>query len=222
MRGICQRGAKVSLSAIPSVGRYVSLLAGQTAQRCRAESGQQSFEAGANSSGDILTLSAEGQAASSLPGLSSLFGLAGSGDSIAIEDLEDAQDRAQAAVQARLQRLFAANGIDTSREIRLQIGADGQVVETSGNPQSAEIEKLFRDDPSLRDQFAKFSGLSEIVGAAREAVAFQQAYARDPQAAVAQYSHLFNNSAKPHASLSIQGDRYEALFERSGAEAVKV
>jgi hypothetical protein len=218
----------VSLSAIQGTGGYSCLLGSAAPQRrTGGVSGQQTPGVGTDTSSDVLELSAEGQAASaaatsSLPGLSSLFDLTGSGRSITIEDMEAAQDRAQAGVQAKLQRLFAANGIDTSQEIRLQVGGDGQVVETSGHPQRAKIEKLFRDDPSLRDQFAKFNSLTEMIGAAREAIAFQAAYARNPAAAVAQYSYLFNDSAKAQASLSIQGDRYEALFERPGADAVEV
>jgi hypothetical protein len=54
------------------------------------------------------------------------------------------------------------------------------------------------------------------VGAIHEAIAFQQAYARDPQAAVAQYWYLFNSDTKASASLAIQGDSYQAMYGRAG------
>jgi hypothetical protein len=182
-----------------------------------------------NSSGDIsdiLDLSPQAQAAadqlnsstetSLLSRLSDLFG----GDTI--ESIQEAADEAFAGVKAKLDKLFKENGIDTSKEIKLQVGADGNVIVASDHPQKAEIEQLFKDNPDLRDEYVKFTALSELAAAACEAVAFQAAYAKDPQAAIAQYEYLFNDSTKGTLSLSILGDKYQTLFERTGKDAIVV
>jgi hypothetical protein len=175
---------------------------------------------------DILDLSPQAQAAadqlnsstetSLLSRLSDLFG----GNTI--EDIQASADDGFASVKAKLNKLFKENNIDTSKEIKLQVGADGQVIEVSDNPQKAQIMQLFKDNPDLRDEYVKFTAMSELAAAAREAVAFQAAYAKDPQAAVAQYEYLFNDNTKGTLSLSILGDEYQALFERTGHEAIVV
>jgi len=101
-------------------------------------------------------------------------------------------------------------------EIRLQMGADGQVYVTNDNPQREQIQQLFVDDPRLRDEFCEFQCLTETVGAVHEAIAFQQAYARDPVAAVAQYWYLFDSGTPSSASLVMEGDLCQAMYGREG------
>lgn len=202
---------------------------GGLAQLCAAVCGSSTDEApagatsGADGSADVLELSAEGQAAAdaaqeSTPLSSrSLFGLdLADGESISITDLEAAQQKAQSSIRAKLHDLFASEGIDTTQEIQLQIGADGQVYVMNDHPQREQIQQLFADDPTLRDDFCEFQCLTETVGAIREGIAFQRAYANDPEAAVAQYWYLFDSGTKASASLSIQGDEYQALYGRPG------
>jgi hypothetical protein len=215
----------MNLSSIGSAGRYSMLFSGAAAEPRTSAGSTRSLGEGDGTSTDVLEISAAGQAASAtkspLLGLQSLFDVP-AGQPITLDNIESAQNQAQAAVQARLKKLFADKGIDTSHEIRLQIGADGQVVVGNDHPQRTEIEKLFKDNPTLRDQFARFSSLTEMAGAAREAAAFQAAYARDPAGAVAQYSYLFDGTAAPHATLSILNDQYQALLERPGGTAQMV
>jgi hypothetical protein len=131
-------------------------------------------------------------------------------------------DEAESALQWKIQTLFAANNINTANRIDLQIGFDGQVVVSNDNPQKAEIEQLFKDNPRLRDDFAKFSAQTSLYEAGQEAIAFQKAYARDPVAAVAQFSYLFNATAKPTVSFSMQGDSYQTLIEYPGGKTVEL
>jgi hypothetical protein len=179
---------------------------------------------------DLLEISAEArtvadaaeQPSSLKDGLPPLFDFVKPGEAVTLEDLERAQREAQGEVQQELDALLVRDGIDTSREIRLQVAGDGQVIVTNDHPERAEIERLFRDDPELRNNFVKSTSLAETVAAGREAVAFQAAYARDPYAAVAQYSRLFDATAGPTVTLSILGDQYQTLFERPGREAEAV
>lgn len=164
----------------------------------------------------VLTLSAEGEEAADQPVATLRNSLA----QLELPTLEN-QQRAQRVVQAKLDRLFSANGIDTSQEIRLQVAGDGQVIVANQHPQKAQIEEFFRQDPGLRDDFAKFSAMTSCVAAAQEASAFQAAYARNPYAAVAQYSHLFSDTPTS-TTLSIRDGQYHALWQRLGRSAVEI
>lgn len=175
---------------------------------------------------DVLDISAEAQeAADAIDGssantsaslLSSLF------SENTVDDMQASADQAFASVQSKLRKLFQEKGIDSSQEIKLQVGSDGSVIVANDHPQKTEIEQLFKDDPSLRDAYVKFTAMSELAAAAREGMAFQAAYAKDPRAAVAQYSYLFENDGKSTLSLSILDDTYQSLFERPGQESTVV
>jgi hypothetical protein len=176
--------------------------------------------------GDVLDLSLEAQAAADstppLPmSLESLFGVP-AGEPITIDDMLAAQQKAQTKVEAKLDKLFAQQGIDTSQEIRLQVGADGQVVVTNDHPQREQIQQMFADDPQLRNDFVQAQSLAEMVGSAQEGAAFQKAYAQDPEAAVAQYWYLFDSAMKSDTSMVIKGDSYQMLYARPGMEPVEI
>jgi hypothetical protein len=171
---------------------------------------------------DLLDISPQAQVAADnlssnlSSSISSLF------DQLDLGSVQSDVDKTLADVQSKLGKLFEEKGIDTSKAIKLRVDADGQVIVANDNPQKAQIEQLFKDDPSLRDEFVQFTAMSEFLAAAREAQAFQAAYAKDPTAAVSQYSYLFNSNNKGTLSLSILGDKYQALFERTGQEATVV
>jgi hypothetical protein len=175
---------------------------------------------------DILDLSPQSQAAAdNLTNLtdnnlaSLLSSLSGNNTS---DGIQSTADQLRSSIQSELSKLFKDNGIDTSKEIDLQVDANGQVIVANDNPQKAQIEQLFKDDPKLRDAYVQFTAASELAAAAQETSAFQAAYATDPTTAVSQYSYLFDSNNKPTLSLSILGDKYQALLERSGQEALVV
>jgi hypothetical protein len=160
---------------------------------------------------DVLDISAEGEAAA---GLFDRANATTGSNTIRLPDLEEAHERMFASMQAKLSALFDKNGIDTSKDVKLQVGYDGSVIVVGDHPQKAQIEQFFKDDPDLRNEFARLQGLTEFIGAARESQAFQAAYAKDPYAAIAQFSYLFDNSVKPSAYLLMKGDTCEAVYQR--------
>jgi len=213
----------MGISAVQSHGGLAGLFAAVSPATAEGTATRSSTAGTAQTTGDVLELSAEGQAAADATSLghgllrAGLFGVSPNEDgTISAIDLEAAQEKAQASIQAKLKQRFASAGIDTSQEIRLQMGADGQVYVTNDNPQREQIQQLFVDDPSLRDEFCEFQCLTETVGAIHDGIAFQQAYARDPKAAVAQYWYLFNSATQSSASLVIQGDSYQTLYGCAG------
>jgi hypothetical protein len=175
---------------------------------------------------DILDLSPQSQQVAdqlnTALGNSLFSSISPSSDPATLASFQTAADRLRSDVQSKISELFKENGIDTSKEINLQLGSDGQVTVSNDNPQKAQIEQLFKDNPSLRAEYAQFTAISEIAAAGREAQTFQAAYAQDPSSAVAKYSYLFDSDNKGTLSLSIQGDKYQALFERADQDAVVV
>lgn len=155
---------------------------------------------------DELTLSAEAlQLADELGGLPKLPGTRADG-SIHIEDIRERTKHNMADLQSRLDSLFITNNIDTSTPVQLQMGADGQLFVANDHPQKAEIEKLLTTNPAIRTRFAQISSDTTMVKAADEAVAFQAAYRRNPQAALAQFAHLFDaDRPQPTVSIKIGG-----------------
>lgn len=161
--------------------------------------------------GDEVTLSAEakGKKAARISEL-----LQQADTAIKTEDVRTDYEQNLASLQSRLQLLFYKNGIDTSQEIRLQTSADGKVVVAGDHPQKEQIEKLFADDPSLRNDFVQVDAQGTFLRAVEESVAFQNAYAEDPQAALERFSYLFEPDYKPSFTLSVKGDVYEPVFSR--------
>ena len=208
--GIATMSGIASVSGIRAVAGslFVAPTTGSSANSvssCSATAGSPQAE------GDVLTLSPQAEmAANSSAGVPLYLR-----SQLELPTREN-QERAQSVVQAKVDRLFAQNGIDTSQEVRLQVAGDGQVIVTNDHPQKAQIEALFKQDPELRNDFAKFSCLTSAAAAGREASAFQAAYARDPYSAVSRFSSLFSG-ARMDTTLSIQNGEYQAFWERAGA-----
>lgn len=167
---------------------------------------------------DVLDISPPAQAeADKLSGSAN-----GTSSGISLDTFQAVADQAFANIQAKLTKLFADKGIDTSKEIKLQVGADGQITVAGDHPQKAQIEQLFKDDANLRDDYIKFTAFSELAAAGQEANTFQAAYAKDPTAAMKQYSYLFDTETKPTLSLTIKGNKYQSILERPGKDAIVV
>lgn len=211
----------MGISGITSgLGRYAGSVGSMLAERARraASTSPTDSTATQNDDGDTLEISPEAEALAGSTGstllgaANSLFGDAGADGTITLNELETLQQEAMSSVKGRLAFVFAKNKIDTSKEIRLQVGSDGGIVVANDHPQKAEIEKLVNGDEQLRNDYVRMTSLTETVGSIKEAAAFQAAYAKDPYAAVAQYSHLFNQTRKGSVTMSILGDQYTSLY----------
>ena len=134
-------------------------------------------------------------------------------------NFNELQQQAQASVASKLRTLFKQHGIDRSQPIRLRTDALGQVIVTSDTPDKAAIEQFFKDDPELRNDFVRSQSLAELIGAARDAQAFHQAYARNPQAAVNEFAYLFKNTNSNNVTFTIDGDEFQTVYQRLGGSA---
>jgi hypothetical protein len=175
---------------------------------------------------DILDLSSEAQtAADELSGSSddSLMSLLSSSyGSVVYDSLQASADGEFEDLQSTLTELFEANGIDTSKEIQLQLNDDGEVVVANDNPQKDEIEALFANDSSLTEAFSTFVSYSKLAATGTEMQAFQTLYAVNETIALSAYSYLFDGSSTGTMTLSISGDTYQSLYQRTGQDAIVV
>ncbi len=155
----------------------------QTQAVAQAKQACQGSPTGSQSLFDYLDISDEGQAA------------ADAQQPIAFDPFHapmPLDEQGVAAVGAKIQKFLSDNGIDTSGGVNLEIDAAGHARVVGDNPQKAQIEQLFVDNPKLRNDLAHASASLSFQQAAEESVKFQAAYAEDPEAAVAQFSYLFD------------------------------
>jgi hypothetical protein len=111
---------------------------------------------------------------------------------IRVENIREKQQQNLADLQHKLQVLMRDKNISADPPARLHMSGDGHVMVMGDHPQKEAIEQLFVDDPSLRNKFAEVSAQTSFLQAADEAMAFQHAYRKNPDTAVAEFSYLFN------------------------------
>ncbi|MGC3970085.1 MAG: hypothetical protein QM775_22990 [Pirellulales bacterium] len=143
-------------------------------------------------------------------------------DSIEVGDIRKEYEQNLAGLQSRLTLEFAKAGIDTSNVFQLQTDPSGRVVVAGDHPQKEKIEQMFVDNPSLRDDFVKVNAQADWVRrAADEAMAFQRAYAENPEEALKRFSYLFNDNRTVTFQLTVKGDEFETGFLDSSRGYVK-
>ncbi|MFZ5830965.1 MAG: hypothetical protein ACOY3P_12800 [Planctomycetota bacterium] len=133
--------------------------------------------------------------------------------SLRLEDMKVYWERQQAALGAGIRAVFDEAGIDTSQPIQLAMAGDGRVTVLGDHPQKDDIERVFDEHPELRDKFAEVSALGSLIHSAEEGARFSAAYAKDPFAAVEQFSHLFDGSPRPEFTLKLMDDVLSAVYQ---------
>lgn len=127
------------------------------------------------------------------------------GKAITLDDMKAGLDKIRTSFENRANRLFLQNGIGTNPPAELTSDSEGNVCVKGDHPQKAKIEQLFADHPDLANDFRGVSGLSSFIKAGEEHVEFAAEYARNPYAAVAQYSHLFDSLKDAPFSMVLGG-----------------
>jgi len=105
-----------------------------------------------------------------------------------------------------------------------EIGYDGHVnVSGEDKARAAELEKAFENDFELHNHLARISANSSLLRAAREHEKFAKAYEQDPEAAVAQFSYLFDGSNRAEVRFEYGEDGLQVYFEslRKGTESLE-
>lgn len=123
---------------------------------------------------------------------------------ITLDDIQAEINDAKETFRSGFEKLLPGADIDMSRPIKLESGFDGIVYVSNDHPDKEKIDGLLKQNPDLMNEFRRASACSSMLAHAKEASAFQKAYAIDPKAAVAQFSYLFNQDYKDVFSMLIE------------------
>lgn len=102
-------------------------------------------------------------------------------------------EKALAAFQHEFDSFAQEAGIDQSKQIKLQIAPDGHVYVEGSHPDKKKIEDFLRANPRVERDCHDAICFREQLQSMEEGLAFQEAYRKDPKAAIARFSHLFNS-----------------------------
>ncbi len=162
-------------------------------------------------SSDTVEISAEGRSkfnARTL--LDSLFpDVELDGKCITLDNIQQQMQADKAWIENQLDSKL---GSGESSSYTFKIGGDGRVI-VSGGENAEQVEKLFEENPELRDRLARLSGNSSLVRAAREHLEFAAAYEKNATAAVSQYAHLFNGANKQQTGFEYGENGLAAFIE---------
>lgn len=110
--------------------------------------------------------------------------------------------------QKHLDRFIRSENISTRPPIELSIASDGKVRVQSDHPDKEKIEKHINENFELRNLYAGISSSRDLLAMAEESIRFQKRYAVDPQAAVAEFAHLFSGNYSYKTKLTIDGESW--------------
>lgn len=165
---------------------------------------------------DVVSISPQGSAMCGLAGKLGIDSLLGftpeTPGRVSVDELEYYGRKFLDEYSTRLNTLFGENGIDIDTPVELAGGSDGSIVVTNNHPDKAAIEKLFKDNPELGNEFKKIDNMLTLAEAGRETVKFQEAYAQCPEAAVMQYGYLFTTQLQ--GTLQFSNEGANILFHR--------
>lgn len=128
-------------------------------------------------------------------------------------DIENGGRDALNTFHRLLQQKLAELGIDTSHAMTLEIDNLGNIRETSGHPQASEIEQVLETHEGISRYLRQAASQYELARAAREHTQFSEVYAKNPDLAVSQFSHLFDERREPpRFSALLMADHAEPIF----------
>lgn len=158
---------------------------------------------------DTLTLSEEGRKSLLM---SRLFDVE-PGKPITLKDMKAFAEKKLDSFGEGFRALMRGNDIDMSEPITLahEYGT-GRVVVTNDHPQADKIEELLAKNPDLSNQYTAATSTLALIKHGEEHSKFAQAYAKDPQAAVAQYAYLFDT--RWDTCVTFAGDDADVAYNR--------
>lgn len=168
---------------------------------------------------DTVSISPMARLAAGTPAMGSVFGVKPRADgAIHLEDIERQFQENTKALHGELQALLRDNGLDAAASFELTTNEQGRLQVGGNHPDKDEIQSLLDKDDTLSRRIQETSGMAAFLRVAEKHGEFAHAYADNPQAAVAKYSHLFGASGDP-ASLRYGAGGLSAVFADSGRTA---
>jgi hypothetical protein len=100
------------------------------------------------------------------------------------------------ALGSKIIGLLASYGVDASKPIDLTVDSQGMIRVANDHPNKERIEKMFEENPEVRDEYIKISAMGNFLKGAEEYKEFAEEYERDPQAAMKKHLSVFTGLKK--------------------------
>jgi hypothetical protein len=123
-------------------------------------------------------------------------------------DLENNAEKAMGIFKKHFSRFMMNEGISSDPAIELNISGNGRVTVQADHPDKEKIESFINDNSELRNLYVGISSTKNLIAIGRESSEFQQKYAVDPKAAVAEFAHLFTGKYGYNTTVTIGKDGY--------------
>ncbi len=145
--------------------------------------------------------------------LSSLFDTQ-PGAPITGADIQAFADKKLKEFAAGFAALLKANGIDPATPVTLgHEPGTGRVIVTNDSPDADKINRLLANNLDLCNTYTAGTSALETLKQLEEHTQFAQAYAQDPQGAVARFRYLF--TTQWNADVTFAGDQFDVAYHRS-------
>ncbi len=142
---------------------------------------------------DIVTISDE----------SRLLSVSGSFPT-SIEELEQSLANTTAFVEKRLKSLYQQLGIDSGSKMDFSVGYDGKIQVNGESPDAKRLAEAINEDEELSNSIRRMSADAGLLEAFKQAQEFNEAYEKDPVAALQRYGFLFEDGRECNVSFSMQ------------------
>ncbi len=109
---------------------------------------------------------------------------------VSIDDIELELNETMLSFRYYINQIFEA--MDFGSPVELKSDPYGNICVSNYHPERTRIEKVFNENTDLRAMSIKIMALADLVESSHEAIAFQEAYRNNPQAAITRYYYLFN------------------------------
>jgi hypothetical protein len=133
------------------------------------------------------------------------------GDAVSIDTIRGEYQTATAEFELQFRRLLRENGIDVGEGVELAVNRQGDVEVAGDHPQRESIEALFRENPELRNLFARLDQQARLLRAADLTAELVRLQENDPSEAAGQVLQLLGASA-PEFSLVVGPERITPRF----------
>lgn len=162
--------------------------------------------------GDTVSISGQGRAAASGSLMSEALGLDRNGDNtISIDEIRQTLQEDTSRLQQEFSAWRISQGLGLEPPVELSTDAQGNVTVQGDHPDKAVIEEYFAQNDGMSNLFSSVSANASLYKAVLEYSDFAAAYGKDPEAAVAQYAHLFSTDKAAFSLLS--GNESQYLFD---------
>lgn len=114
----------------------------------------------------------------------------------------------------------ALNEAQISKNPAFEVSADasGKLHISGDHPDREAIEEILNGIPNIRDTYTRMSSKASTVAQIERYIRFNNAYARDPEAALKQYGDISDSEPCDVFSIFVSDNEYAARLESYGIE----